>query len=394
LLLPHSVATRLREADRSNLYAVGHSSHALQLRSLRILSPPSNGLKETTETEKKSTSSYQTDSKKEQKADEERIRESESRPRTAEANAPTRKIRRPVSIRRPKLIGKSVDGAAMQAVAASRARASTNHFKNAGSTPAKRPPRDTGSRDSSKSSAGRTSAENEDPARASSARPPQASDSSERRDETLVRVTSDFTMLTSAKHLPKRRLCSLQREAMRQLTSIWWPAKENQSIPRSIGDFLISMSPVIWSDACALPPLPRRIADIFPIPFAQWIAAWTPGLAILPMTPRSGPNKLPDSVMLASEIRNVRGCKCLAVVRIARSTVKRKGGSKDIVRSTGWILNLPRRSNKGPTLDSNATSMRTLEKDSAGMNKLATDLHVSAVELWCRVANKMLTFLF
>eukprot|EP00978_Attheya_sp_CCMP212_P026922 scaffold89529_cov56-Attheya_sp.AAC.1 len=41
------------------------------------------------------------------------------------SNAPPRKIRRPTFIRRPKLIGKSVEGAAMQAMAASRARATT-----------------------------------------------------------------------------------------------------------------------------------------------------------------------------------------------------------------------------------------------------------------------------
>ena len=54
---------------------------------------------------------------------------------------PTRRIQRPTSIRRPKLIGKSVEGAAAQAMAASRARASANRgsspFQKAAKTSSK-----------------------------------------------------------------------------------------------------------------------------------------------------------------------------------------------------------------------------------------------------------------
>lgn len=60
------------------------------------------------------------------------------------------------------------------------------------------------------------------------------------------------------------------------------------------------------------------------------------------------------------------------------------GKKKAIVRSEGWILNLPRRSKMDQIrkLDSNATSMLSKEKDSAGMDKLVSDLHVC--EVWRR----------
>jgi hypothetical protein len=60
------------------------------------------------------------------------------------------------------------------------------------------------------------------------------------------------------------------------------------------------------------------------------------------------------------------------------------GKKKAIVRCEGWVLNLPRRSKMDQIkrLDSNATSMLSKEKDSVGMDKLASDLHVC--EVWCR----------
>jgi hypothetical protein len=291
-------------------------------------------------------------------------------------------------MRRPKLIGKSVEGAAMQAVAASRARASTSRFKTPPPpTQPKRPPRDSGpARDIIKAAPLRKPAPNSDASLTESSRSSQGFRSQkepQKRDDILSRVSNDFRLLSSSNASITRRLSSVQREALLALSNVWWPRKDRQTIPKSIGEFLLSKSPITWSDACFIPPLPTRMSDIFPLAFSNWIAAWTPGLAILPLPPTNSPSKLPDAVFLSSEIKNVRGCKCLAVVRITRIRGSKTGKTKAIVRCEGWVLNLPRRSKMDQikTFDSNATSMLSKEKDSAGMDKLASDLHVC--EVWC-----------
>jgi hypothetical protein len=393
-----SVATQLNETDRSALLAAGRSTAALQLRSLRILSPDASRLQDTAGTRKavasKSSKAPSPKSKKQSVAPEAaRNADPDNRQKDAESRdsetGPTRKIRRPTNMRRPKLIGKSVEGAAMQAVAASRTRASTNRFKTPPPPPQpKRPPRESGpARDIIKAAPLRKPAPQSDSSLTESSRSAQGFRSQkepQKRDDILSRVSNDFRLLSSSNASITRRLSSLQREALLALSNVWWPRKDGQTIPKTVGEFLLSKSPITWSDACFIPPLPTRMSDIFPLAFSNWIAAWTPGLDILPLPPTNSPSKLPDYVLLSSEIKNVRGCKCLAVVRITKVRGSKTGRNKAIVRCEGWVLNLPRRSRMDQVkrLDSNAASMLSKENDSAGMDKLASDLHVC--EVWCR----------
>jgi hypothetical protein len=377
-----SVSARLHDSDLSCLREARCSAHSLQYKCLRILSPPT-GVKEAKGEKPSRTSSQEaskTDSVRSPSSDESRSRNFDGPGR---GSAPARKIRRPVSIRRPKLIGKSVDGSAIQAVAASRKRAtSKQQFKNASvAATVRRPPNQNTTRENARTGVSRTSPSPVESASKAATRPPQSSRNQkarEDRDETLVRVNNDFTFLCSAKYGQLRRQSSLQREAMLMLANVWWPRKPNQTIPRTVGDFIVSKAPITWSDACRFPPLPKGMIDIFVTIFARWIAAFTPGLDILPTLSTTSSGKL-NSVLLSSGIKNVRGCKCLAVVRISKSPFRDIDNDTAIVRCEGWVINLPRRAMKDQIqkLDANVTSLLSLEKDSAGMDKLTTDMHVS-----------------
>eukprot|EP00537_Pseudo-nitzschia_pungens_P011808 CAMPEP_0172397336 /NCGR_PEP_ID=MMETSP1061-20121228/29932_1 /TAXON_ID=37318 /ORGANISM="Pseudo-nitzschia pungens, Strain cf. pungens" /LENGTH=122 /DNA_ID=CAMNT_0013129459 /DNA_START=231 /DNA_END=595 /DNA_ORIENTATION=- len=117
----------LHEVDASNLAETSRDSHLLQRRSLKLLSP---GFVETAH-RKRTLQPTQTSENPPSKVKENNTKiEIPQNGPAGPTNGPTRRIRRPTMIRRPKLIGKSVEGAAMQAMAASRKRASTNQFKN------------------------------------------------------------------------------------------------------------------------------------------------------------------------------------------------------------------------------------------------------------------------
>jgi hypothetical protein len=298
---------------------------------------------------------------------------------TESAPVPTRKIRRPIGIRRPKLIGKSVEGAALQAVAASRKRASSKQFKNVTTTaPVKRPPAQGAARDnmqtSTKSSPNMTDTNPKKQVRL----PQSAREDRDRveRDEALVRITTDFNLLCSPKSSRTRRLSYRQRESLALLTNAWWPKKEVQLIPRAAIEFILSRAPLAWSDACCMPPLPLSTTDMFLPIFARWITTFIPGLKIVQVAQPKGMGTPIDSVFLTTVTKNLRGCKCFAVIKISKA---RLGKASPVVRSQGWVLNLPRRSREDQKrkLDSNVAALLSIEKDAAGMNKLSSDTHVS-----------------
>jgi hypothetical protein len=297
-------------------------------------------------------------------------------------SVPARRIRRPSTIRRPKLIGKSVEGAAMQAVAASRKRASSNQFKNLPSQVIKPGGRGVTLRDPSKIAHGRPIA----PARSASdqSKVPHAANIKIKEDSKISRVKNDFLNLRESKQLQLRRWGSLQQNARLHLMNVWWPRSPSHSIPSSILEFLMAIAPKGWEDICSLPPLPGQVTGAFISTFASWVVGLTPGLKLVhtvePQGTRNGTS--PSPVFLCSPIRNVRGTKCCAVVRISLGPAPTPRRSPPTVRAEGWILNLPRRSvtaqRRRP--DSNHKSALLSNRDSAGMDKLMTGVHVS----WCR----------
>jgi hypothetical protein len=368
-----SVSTALREADAVAVADSGTNSFNLQRRSLGILSP---GISEGANA--KQEKFVRKDATTRSKVP--HLPEIVGREKTHSFGVPTtRRIRRPTTIRRPKLIGKSVEGAAMQAVAASRKRASSNQFKNIPSQVIKPGGRGVTLRDPSKIAQGRPNA----PARTASGLQKNLAVTNIKTsdDNKESRVLKDFLDLCGSKQLQLRRLGSLQQIARLHLMNVWWPRSPSHNIPTSILDFFMAVAPKGWQDICSMPRLPGQVTSTFTPTFASWIVGLTPGLVLVrteePQGVRNGTR--PSPVYLCSSIRNVRGTKCCAIVRISVGPTQVSRRSTLTLRAEGWILNLPRRSASVQRRlpDSNHESAMLLSRDSAGMDKLMTEVHVS-----------------
>jgi hypothetical protein len=85
-------------------------------------------------------------------------------------------------------------------------------------------------------------------------------------------------------------------------------------------------------------------------------------------------------VILMGDVRNVRNCKCFGVIRLSTTVTRIAGETKTLVVCNGWILTLPRRTKRSGE-DAQAhlifNCRSTLEKDSTGLDKLATDMRTA-----------------
>lgn len=370
-----SVSSRLKELEHSSLMEAGRSAHNLQYRSLRLLSPVSEARDASAQKQRRSNAvtknSITEISKKEARVPE--------RQETPVETMPARRIRRPTMIRRPKLVGKSVDGAAMQAVAASRKRASSNQFKNvANNVPARRSSTATPTKESGRAPISKIAPIHSDSSSKGSGRPPivaryQKDDQYE--DEDLSRLKVDFQVACSQHDWCMKRHSSILRDSTLLISNLWWPRprKQEKIIPLSVAQFIMSRSPMAWRDSCRCPPLPCGMVDDFIPMFARWISTLSPGLELLSTTVAMSRSK---AVLLASHVKNVRGRKCLVVVEISKGYEKKSQG---IIRCRGWICVVPRRSKRDQIMKphANIVSATFLEKDSTGLDKLSSDIHRS-----------------
>jgi hypothetical protein len=263
----------------------------------------------------------------------------------------------------------------MQAVAASRKRASSNQFKNA-ATPARRSTNLTPVKEGNTKSSSSGTVEG---GSKRLGRPPttlRRQKDREADDEDLVRIKADFQYAFLQKYWALRRQSSLHRDSTLLLSNIWWPRKQTQTIPLSVAEFIMSKSPLAWNDACRFPPFPSGLAENFVPIFARWIATFAPGVDLLGTTVSVTGSKN-NCLLLSSNTKNVRGRKCSAVVKISMISDKK---SDPIVRCQGWISVVPRRSRRDQLakVNANVMSASLLEKDSAGMDKLSSDVHVSS----------------
>lgn len=379
-----STVSRLVEKDTLFLSSTSRSVDLLQRRSLKVLSPKLKVLspKPDAIVEKPKSASVlpgapprllrnETSSLAES-SDSASVSEADRSEKGPLRPAPVRRIARPVTMRRPKLIGKSVEGAAMHAVAASRARAKSNAFKGnstGGSVGA--PPK-------GQSAEAKTTQTRNVPVRRAgdTIKPTRVLAVQEDSDVNRgVRTEFDFILNKGSETLLRRH--SLQADAARSLTRLWWPLKPKYSISLAVADFLMSQSSPAWSDASELVQLPAAILSSFPISFGQALSAWTPGLRLLSLEPKSLTSNGNNPVILMGDVRNVRNCKCFGVIRLSTIVTRISGESKTLVVCNGWVLTLPRRTKRsGEAVQAppiyNCRS--TFEKDSTGLDKLAADL--------------------
>lgn len=376
------VAFRLREKDNSNLAAAGRSMHEQQLRCLKLLCPPPSSVKskpiEIVGTMNESGQTKPNVSKPTPKL--ENIEPpQDTTDIEGERTGISRKVQRPLAIRRPKLIGKSVDGAAMQAVAASRARASSNRFRGNISNTA------TATTSSRKSS-------DQDPiAEAATSKPPlvKAVSTAIRRgndDEQILRLRKDFE--TKMFDSMFSRQSALQINVIRNLTSCWWPSNPGLTTSPHVLNFLLLQSVATWDDACHLPVMPRSLSKAFLNSFVPWIGGHNTGLRpVYPSSQSQGFTLDCNPAIIAGVVRRVRCCKCFAVARLACTQKK----DSLTLHCAGYILTTLRKS-----LTPKAYGLAQSERDSAGLGKLSSDLRVSKSCGPARsdVVAKFLLFLF
>ena len=371
-----SVSGMLRDINTVTVMKSRQVSHALEIRSLGIVSP-----------EKMESKSGRLKREPSQKKEEQNQGTKSLAPEadglpppfsSGASGAPARRIRRPTSIRRPKLIGKSVEGAALQAVAASRKRASSNQFKSRTGPPlAAKGGRGSALRDLPKAQ-GAGGGMTRGTIRSTERQTIALRQPSKQHDQKLSRLRMDYFNLLAERSQQACRQSSLYQSSRLRLASIWWPRDLQQRIPASVANFLLSTAPKVWNDTCALPPLPGGIAPLFIPTFARWVAALSTGLELVSFPASS---TLPSGILLCSTVRNVRGTKCCVVVRISLMKTLLSRPSSTAVMSEGWILSLPRRaaSSQKRKEDTNVRSSALTTKDSVGMDVLATEIHVSCV---------------
>lgn len=219
------VSTRLKEADNA---AIGEHATLLQIyqrRCLGHLSPVVRNERGNQRRQRKRLSHEE----QHRRANDRRVRP-DSQPDSG------RRIRRPTMIRRPKLVGKSVDGAAIHAKAAARARASSSRFKLQPPQTAIQPRAVPGS-----PKAVQYMRNQKDIARVD-----QRLD--EKDDERIGFLRNEYERLP---HFAWRTLFSVSRETI-AWRSNRWTGDDLSNVKRQ---FLLSKTKHVWTESVIIPPL-------------------------------------------------------------------------------------------------------------------------------------------
>lgn len=212
-------------------------------------------------------------------------------------------------------------------------------------------------------------------------RPPtlrRTSKARDQRDEDLVRVATELQAIHRFKSWGLRRELFRHSEGLSLIAGTWWPQKVNETVPLSAVEFILARTPHVWNSICRTPPVPEGAADSYIATFARWIAIHSWGLRVLPVTSTKVTTGSESCILLASVVKNVRGRKCFVVIKLAKIQTQSDLKEGFLVRSEGWVVTLPRRSRRRQVkkLDSNVATSGHLEKDAAGMDRLAAHFKV------------------
>ena len=325
---------------------VAHSSvHSLQKRCLRILSPPVTKHDPPDSRKAVKLEAAESNEKKEQSKN---MRGGPVAKTAADSarpeKPPSRRIQRPTSIRRPKLIGKSVEGAAMQAMAASRHRARS--VATRGASPFQK--------------TSKSEALAEGPGAkiivASSTKRDESRDEGQQVDAQLSQ--DQGALVPELAFLLKGYAATLSLTSpspfhhswiIEALLNMYWPAKPAKgAVPSSLCGFLITRSVHLWSSACVPFGFPDRMMENVSGYFAQWLSMSNPEFNLLQLDALSQRATMvsPSSTVMV-ELKRVNGRNLCVVLR---TSLRSKSGHKEpAMHCEAWMLMLADEDEVTPT---------------------------------------------
>jgi len=316
------------------------SVFSLQKRCLQILSPPVTKHEPPTSGSAKVEKAKATAGIEKKKEKSKLVRGgsvSKQQPITINASSgkpPSRRIQRPTSIRRPTLIGKSVEGAAMQAMAASRARASVTRGSSPFQKNAKVAPKKevhTGDHRAKASAASSIAkVESIDEGQQIDTQSTQSQGALTAEASRMLKAYKATMSLTSASSFHHSRI-------VQALVDRYWIAKPEQPLSPSVRDFLLTRSVRLWSTSCVLFGFPDRMMNNVSTYFAQWLKVCNPEFSLLQLdAPSQSASILSTSSTVMVELKRINHRKLCVVLR---TSLKYKSETKEpTLRCDAWML--------------------------------------------------------
>jgi hypothetical protein len=349
-LLFNRIGARLSETENLYLVSLAESIQSLQRRCLGVLAPIANVSPQQI-SERKDT--LQTKSTESELSRTDIDRPSELHPSTL-----------PVTIRRPKLVGKSVEGSALHAVAKSRARASASrHMRGP-------------SQSSSVTTPKLLSNLAEEQTASSSSPLGNLSDQASRTQIgsiSLKQPDGDLLRLHKSleRSLKKYKLnqAMTRSKVFQKLILDQWPSKSEDSTSQSLTDYLFSLGTVNLTDYCLMVPFPKSLSDDFLRSFGQTLASWTPGLSLI----RTRELDTRESIWLVGKTRVLRTCRAFVVVRISTAPTHTKRWRTSLVALECRHFTLPKRNPSGQKAQSICSQVK-IENGAAGRDKWSADI--------------------
>lgn len=326
-----SVAGQLRETNAVHRSQSFNVVDSLQKRCLRALSPKvaKHDPPATRKVEKSdSATSVETKEESKPKSSKSLSKPSLSAPSIPPGRPPTRRIQRPTSIRRPKLIGKSQEGAAVQAMAASRARARGNSPFQKSTKAAPKDAIAVASKPAANTAvATRVPIPNED----------TRGQSDQRQGAVLSALLSAYVAncFVASTHVGHTR-------SVQVLVDKFWVVKPERPLSLPVQNFLLSRSIHLWGEACNAFGFPDRVMRDLSGYFAQWLNMSKTELNLLQLNATSqSETVLSPSSTLIVELKNVKQRNLCVVLRTSlKYPASEKHEPK--LRCDAWMLMLNR----------------------------------------------------
>ena len=326
------VIARMKDLESANSTTLGQTLYSQQRRCLGYLAPPvqRSGLARKTKAEIKQPS-------KEVKTTAERDDLTRALESQRDASRPTRRIHRPTFIRQPKLIGKSVEGAAVQAMAASRKRASATRLKTQSARSS------ISERGSSKTEGAEsiTTLGNMKEKEKASGR--ETSRSTISTDSEVERLRADIQAKGGPLHGTR---FGTTRQSL-QLIQISWFLSERRPVSAEVREMLLQNALPLFSNSCEIMPYTRLLSEDFAPHLAEFVLSYTNKVGqsiVLPTLSNSTLEKGTSCQYLMVSLKNAK----VATFIVIRLTVQKaeQRGRGFVAYVDAWVFFLPRADGK------------------------------------------------